>query len=374
MELSELREQIDKIDKALVDLYEERMDVCRNVAQFKISTGKKVLDKERELAKIEAVKGLAHSDFNRLGVAELFEQIMAMSRKLQYRLLAENGKVEAFPFVKVDAVKTEQVKVVFQGAKGSYSEAAMVAYFGKNITSYNVETFKAAMQELETGNADFAVLPIENSTAGSVSEVNDLLMEYDVCIAGEQIIPVNHCLLGTHDSSLTDIKKVYAHPQALMQSAHFLTDMGYEQISLKNNAFAAKKVADDNDKTQAAIASEYAAETYGLKILKKGVNDVSTNATRFLILSREKMYKKDADRISICIELEHKSGALYQALSHFIYNGLNMTRIESRPIDNKDWEYRFFIDFEGNLDDDAVKNALFGLKEEAGKMKILGNY
>lgn len=374
MELSELREQIDKIDKALVDLYEERMDVCRNVAQFKISTGKKVLDKERELAKIEAVKELAHSDFNRLGVAELFEQIMAMSRKLQYRLLAENGKVEAFPFVKVDAVKTEQVKVVFQGAKGSYSEAAMVAYFGKNITSYNVETFKAAMQELETGNADFAVLPIENSTAGSVSEVNDLLMEYDVCIAGEQIIPVNHCLLATHDSSLTDIKKVYAHPQALMQSAHFLTDMGYEQISLKNNAFAAKKVAEDNDKTQAAIASEYAAETYGLKILKKGVNDVSTNATRFLILSREKVYKKDADRISICIELEHKSGALYQALSHFIYNGLNMTRIESRPIDNKDWEYRFFIDFEGNLDDDAVKNALFGLKEEAGKMKILGNY
>lgn len=374
MELTELREQIDKIDKALVDLYEERMEVCRNVAQFKISTGKKVLDKERELAKIEAVKGLAHSDFNKLGVAELFEHIMSMSRKLQYRLLAENGKVEAFPFTKVDNIKTDNVKVVFQGAVGAYSQAAMVEYFGREVDSYNVETFKDAMEELDCQNADYAVLPIENSTAGSVSEVNDLLMDYDNCIVGEQVIAINHCLLGTKDSTMEDIKRVYSHPQSFMQSAHFLNEMGWEQITLKNNAFAAKKVSEEQDKTQAAIASEYAAEAYGLKVLKKGVNDVSTNATRFLVLSREKIYKKDAGRISICVEIEHKSGALYQALSHFIYNGLNMTRIESRPIENKDWEYRFFIDFEGNLDSDAVKNALFGLQEEAGKMKILGNY
>ncbi len=374
MELTELREQIDKIDKALVDLYEERMEVCRNVAQFKISTGKKVLDKERELAKIEAVKGLAHSDFNKLGVAELFEQIMSMSRKLQYRLLAENGKVEAFPFTKVDNIKTDNVKVVFQGAVGAYSQAAMVEYFGREVDSYNVETFKDAMEELACQNADYAVLPIENSTAGSVSEVTDLLMDYDNCIVGEQVIAINHCLLGTKDSTMEDIKRVYSHPQSFMQSAHFLNEMGWEQITLKNNAFAAKKVSEEQDKTQAAIASEYAAEAYGLKVLKKGVNDVSTNATRFLVLSREKIYKKDAGRISICVEIEHKSGALYQALSHFIYNGLNMTRIESRPIENKDWEYRFFIDFEGNLDSDAVKNALFGLQEEAGKMKILGNY
>ena len=143
---------------------------------------------------------------------------------------------------------------------------------------------------------------------------------------------------------------------------------------MKNNAFAAKKVAEEGDVTQAAIAGEYAAEVYGLKVLEKGINQSETNSTRFIIVTNQKIFRKDANKISICFEVPHTSGSLYHMLSHFIYNNLNMTKIESRPIEDRNWEYRFFIDFEGNLADSAVKNALRGLREETRSMKIIGNY
>lgn len=143
---------------------------------------------------------------------------------------------------------------------------------------------------------------------------------------------------------------------------------------MQNNAFAAKKVAEDGDATQAAIAGEQAAAAYGLEILQRGVNDCGSNSTRFIIVTNQKIFRKDANKISICFEVPHESGSLYHMLSHFIYNNLNMTKIESRPIEERDWEYRFFIDFEGNLADGAVKNALRGLRDEARNMKILGNY
>ena len=374
MDLTELRQEIDRIDRELVALYEKRMEVCRKVAEYKIGSGKKVLDKEREKDKIRTVQELAHNEFNRCGVGELFEQIMAMSRKLQYRLLRENGKAEELSFDSVGEIPTDRVKVVFQGAEGAYSQAAMVEYFGEDVDSYHVDSFREAMVEIAEGKADFAVLPIENSTAGNITDVYDLLMEFDNYIVGEQVIRIRHCLLGTDDSRVEDIERVYAHPQALMQCAHYLNERGVQQIGMKNNAFAARKISEEGDVHQAAVAGEYAARVYGLKVLEEGINDCKTNATRFIIVSRRKMFLQNARKVSICIEIEHKSGALYQALSHFIFNGLNMNKIESRPIEDKDWEYRFFIDFDGNLEDDAVKNALFGLQEECSRMKILGKY
>ena len=160
----------------------------------------------------------------------------------------------------------------------------------------------------------------------------------------------------------------------LMQSARYLNEHSWQQISMQNNAFAAKKVAEDKDKTKAAIAGEHAANLYGLEILEKGVNQSSTNSTRFIIVTNQKIFREDATKVSICFEVPHESGSLYHMLSHFIYNNLNMNKIESRPIEDRNWEYRFFIDFEGNLSDSAVKNALRGLREEARNMKILGNY
>lgn len=374
MDLLELREKIDGIDAQIVELYEKRMDVSRQVAEYKIGAGKKVFDRQREQEKLAKVRALTHNEFNSQGIAELFEQIMSMSRKLQYQLLTESGSMGRLPFIGVDGLETKKARVVFQGAEGAYSQAAMMQYFGDQVNSFHVDTFRDAMSAIEEGSADFAVLPIENSTAGIVNEIYDLLQEYENYIVAEQIIRIEHCLLGVPGAKLEDIRTVYSHPQSLMQSAKFLENHDWQQISMQNNAFAAKKVADEQDRTQAAIAGEHAGKIYGLEVLQKGVNHSGSNSTRFIIVTNQKIFRKDAKKVSICFEVPHESGSLYHMLSHFIYNNLNMTKIESRPIEGRNWEYRFFIDFEGNLADSAVKNALRGLREEASSMKILGNY
>ncbi|MDD3205161.1 MAG: prephenate dehydratase [Lachnospiraceae bacterium] len=375
VDLLELRGKIDEIDAQIVSLYEERMGISRQVAEYKIGTGKKVFDKEREQEKLKKVKALTHNDFNSCGIEELFEQIMSMSRKLQYQLLAENGSLGKLPFIAVENLDTQKARVVFQGAEGAYSQAAMAKYFGDQVNSFHVDTFRDAMSAIEEGSADFAVLPIENSSAGIVSENYDLLVEFENYIVGEQIIKIEHCLLAAPGTQMEDIRTVYSHPQSLMQCARYLnTQAGWKQISMQNNAFAARKVAEEKDKTQAAIAGEYAGKIYGLEVLERGVNDCSTNCTRFIIVSNQKIFQKDAKKVSICFEIPHESGSLYHMLSHFIYNNLNMTKIESRPIEGRNWEYRFFIDFDGNLADSAVKNALRGLRDEATNMRILGNY
>ena len=374
MDLSELRAKIDDVDEQIVELYEKRMDISRQVAEYKIETGKKVFDRQREQEKLARLKSLTHNEFNSHGIVELFEQIMSMSRKLQYQLLIQRGSLGKLPFIGVDKLETKRARVVFQGAEGAYSQAAMIKYFGDEINSFHVETFRDAMSAIDEGSADFAVLPIENSTAGIVSEIYDLLVEFENYIVGEQIIKIEHCLLGVPGAELSDIRIVYSHPQSLMQSARFLADHNWRQISMQNNAFAARKVAEDGDKTQAGIAGVHAGEVYGLKILRKGVNHAGANSTRFIIVTNQKVFRKDAAKVSICFEVPHRSGSLYHMLSHFIYNNLNLTKIESRPIEDRSWEYRFFVDFEGNLADSAVKNALRGLRDEARNMKILGNY
>lgn len=372
--LTQLREQIDAVDKQIVELFEQRMQISADVAKYKISIGKKVFDKEREQAKLASLKEMAHNDFNRHGVEELFQQIMSMSRKLQYQLLAQNGASGRLPFIAVDDIDRTNIRVVYQGVEGAYSHAAMRAYFGDDVNCFHVRSFRDAMEAIAEGAADYAVLPIENSTAGIVSEIYDLLVEFENYIVGEQIIKIEHCLMALPGTKLSDIKTVYSHPQSLMQSARYLNTHPWQQISMQNNAFAARKVAEEKDRTQAAIASEYAAKLYGLEILEKGVNQSSTNSTRFIIVTNQKIFLKNARKVSICFEVAHESGSLYHMLSHFIYNNLNMNRIESRPIEDRNWEYRFFIDFDGNLSDSAVKNALRGLRDEARNMKILGNY
>lgn len=375
-ELDQYREEIDEIDKKIVELYERRMAVTEKVASYKIREGKRVLDPEREKAKIASVEALTHNDFNRHGVQELFEQIMAMSRKKQYQLVAESGSTNRLPFIPVDSLTGNgSFRVVYQGAPGSYSEAAMKQFFGPDVKNVNVQTFRDAMSAVDEGSADFAVLPIENSTAGTVAQTYDLLTEYENYIVGEQIIPIRHCLMSVEGATEETIRTVYSHAQSLMQSEHFLSGHPeWQQVSMQNNAFAAQKVARDKDITEAAIASKYAAEAYGLKIIREGVNQSESNSTRFIICTNQKIFLRGAKKISLSFEVKHESGSLYHALSHFIYNDLNMNRLESRPIEGRNWEYRFFVDFDGNLEEPGVKNALRGLRDETMNMQILGNY
>ena len=373
--LEELRVRLDEIDDQIVNLYEQRMEICAHVGEYKIQTGKKVLDRQREKEKLENVAGKASNPFNKKGVTELYEQLMSMSRKLQYEQLVKAGALGRLPFIQVDSLDADQARVVFPGTEGAYSEAAMKRYFGENCNSFYVRTFREAMEAIEDGAADFAVLPIENSTAGAVDEMYDLLVEFENYIVGETVIPIRHTLSGLPGASLKDVKTVYSKGVALMQTSRFLdSHSNWQRINVANTAIAAEKVLKDEDKSQAAVWSAYAAKIHGLTVLADNINDNEHNSTRFIVVTNQKIFLKHASKISICLEVSHESGSLYRVLSHFIYNDLNMTKIESRPIEGRDWEYRFFIDFEGNMADGAVKNAIRGLREECRNLRILGNY
>lgn len=375
MDLQKIRDRLDVIDAEFVRLFEERMRLVGQVAEFKIETGKQVFDREREQAKIAAVRGLAHGAFNAQAAEELFTQLMTISRRYQYRLLEQNGRKEELGFRQVDAIPTRGVKVVYQGVEGAYSHEAALAYFGEDAKVCHVRTWEDAMEAVESRDADYAVIPIENSSAGAVRDNFDLLLRHDNVIVAEICIPVDHMLLGLPGANLADIGVVYSHPQALMQSCEYLNARSHwRQISVENTAVAAQKVISDQNKSQAAVASRAAGRLYGLKVLAEGINHNKNNATRFIILAKDHIYRKDAGKVTICFELPHKSGTLYNMLGNLIYNGVNMRMIESRPIAGRNWEYRFFVDVEGNLGDTAIQNALRSVSEEAANMRILGNY
>lgn len=373
MDLQESREQIDRIDRKIVELFEQRMEVAKEVAAYKINTGKQVFDKERELQKLEHVKQLAHNEFNQIGINELFTQIMSISRKLQYSLI--KSEKDELLFQKIQHLKMDDKKIVCFGTNASYTEQAMEEYFGTEIDYFHATSFKEVMEALKTNKAQYGVLPIENSSTGGITDSYDLLMEYDNSIIGEHVIKVEQALLGLPGSKVEDLKKVYSHPQGIMQCAKFLEKHpSIETEEFTSTAGSAKKVLEDNQSSQGAIASVRAAAYYGLEVLQENISFEHNNSTRFIIISNQKCFFEDANKVSICFELPHESGTLYNMLSHFIYNNLNMTKIESRPIPGKTWEYRFFVEFEGNLMNPGVRNALRGIKEESSSFKILGNF
>lgn len=306
-------------------------------------------------------------------IAELYKMRMKLSEEAAEHKTLENESL--FDFIRVDAFDFQDVKVVFQGEEGAYSQQALLEFCGKSAKSFHVDTWRDAMEAIAEGRADFAVLPIENSSAGIVSENFDLLVEYDNYIIGEQIIRTNHCLLGTKEAKLSDITDVYSHPQALMQCSKYLEEhTDWEKHSMKNTAGSAKKVKEEKNRHKAAIAAGITADIYGLRILAEGIENNTSNSTRFIIVTGKKEFQKNAGKISICFELPHKSGSLYGALSYFIYNNLNMNKIESRPIQGRTWEYRFFIDLDGTLSDENVRRALRELADETENLRILGNY
>lgn len=387
-ELKRLRDQIDEVDEDIVKLFEKRMSLSEDVAEYKRSIGKPVLDTKRQKEKVEKVRSLAHSDFNAQGVESLFNQLMTISRMRQYTILSGmtseysgfspiegrrlEGAKEGADFDRVPF--DENTRIAYSGLAGAYGHQAMLGYFGEREAAFSVPTFQECMDAIQKGKADYGVLPIENSSTGIITDVYDLMSEYDNYIVGEYVVRVSHALLACPGAKLSDIQTVYSHPQGLLQCRDFLSDKNWREISLSNTAIAAKKVKDDGDLTQAAIASEDAAKINGLSVLASRINDIQNNSTRFIIITNQKLYLRDADQISICFELPHASGTLYNILSHFIFNGLNMNRIESRPIPGKKWQYRFFIDFDGCLSSREVRNALTGIESETENFRILGNY
>ena len=374
IDLKESRKNIDEIDRQIVALFEQRMRETNEVAKYKLETGKAVYDKMREDEKLEILGGLSSNAFNRRAVSELFSQIMSISRKYQYGFLPSSDWLSDFQKVERLPV-TKTTKVCYFGMPGSNTQQAMEDFFGEDICGISCPTFQSVMEAVERGDADYGVLPIENSSTGGITANYDLLLNYSNSIIGQYVNRIDHCLLGLPGARTEDIKKVYSHPQGLLQCRVFLKEHPeMNPVECADTATSAKKVAADGDISQAAIAAERAAKEYGLQVIEDGIQQEKNNSTRFIMIGRNPVYLDDSDKLALCIELPHECGSLYRILSHFRFNDLNMTQIESRPIKGKTWEYRFFVDIEGNLEDPAVQNALRGIREEAKSIRILGNF
>lgn len=268
-------------------------------------------------------------------------------------------------------------KIGFQGEHGAYSEEAIFKHFGRDATTVPVVSIHEVFRLTEAGELDLGVVPIENSVEGSINETYDMLISSDLSVTGEIILRVVHCLISIPSARLSDIKQVYSHPQALAQCRNFVRSLGATPVVTYDTAGSAKMIKEKRLKASAAIAGEQAAKIYGLKVLKRGIEDYSTNSTRFLIVSRKGSATRPArgeSKTSLIFSLAHTPGSLYNALEAFASAKVNLTKIESRPTKERPWEYYFILDFQGDKDDPKMKKVLAELAKRTAFMKVLGSY
>lgn len=370
MDLSDYRKEIDEIDKEMTRLFERRMDVAVKVAEYKINNKLPIFNGGREAEVIQKnVKRLNNSNYESL-IRKYFNHLMELSRALQQRKFNE---INNYPTGLKGKIK--DIKLGFQGLEGSFSEEAMIKYFGENKETSHYETFEDVFEALKKNEIDYGILPVENTSTGAITEVYDLMNKYGFYIVGEECIKINQHLIGLEGTKLDNIKEVYSHPQGFQQSSEFLNgNKEWICIPYYNTATSVKKVYDLNDITKVAIGSERAAKLYGLKILVHNINNQCENQTRFLIIGRNLEVDENCDKVSIVFSLEDEVGTLNSILNNFAENNINLKKIESRPIKNSPWKYLLYIDFDGNLNSIEVKSALKLIEKNSEYFKLLGNY
>ena len=378
-ELEQYRQEIDRIDGELVQLFLERMAVTGKVGEYKQRAGIPVLDAGREKQVIAAKTALTDDPARKADVAALYEGIMAISRRQQRKLVREGAEEPGYAaYAAALAARREPVaapRVVYQGEPGCYSEEAAVGFFGPEVSSRGLAWFPDVFAALERGEADYAVLPVENSSTGSIRQVYDLLAQYNYYVVGECQVKVEHCLMALPGVALEDIHTVYSHEQGLMQCERYLdAHWGWRRVPTLDTAGSAKQVAESGDRTAAAICSRRAAQIYGLHILAEGVNYNAMNHTRFVVVSPVLELRPGRNKISAVFRLPHQSGSLHEILTVFAVQGLNLLKIESRPIPGRGWEYLFFLDFTGDLAAPEMDGVLHGLGQLAAEFRILGNF
>lgn len=378
-ELEQYRREIDRIDGELVQLFLERMAVTGKVGEYKQRAGIPVLDAGREKQVIAAKTALTDDPARKADVAALYEGIMAISRRQQRKLVREGAEEPGYAaYAAALAARREPVaapRVVYQGEPGCYSEEAAVGFFGPEVSSRGLAWFPDVFAALERGEADYAVLPVENSSTGSIRQVYDLLAQYNYYVVGECQVKVEHCLMALPGVALEDIHTVYSHEQGLMQCERYLdTHRGWRRVPTLDTAGSAKQVAESGDRTAAAICSRRAAQIYGLHILAEGVNYNAMNHTRFVVVSPVLELRPGRNKISAVFRLPHQSGSLHEILTVFAVQGLNLLKIESRPIPGRGWEYLFFLDFTGDLAAPEMDGVLHELGQLAAEFRILGNF
>lgn len=264
--------------------------------------------------------------------------------------------------------------VAFQGEHGAYSEQAVREHFGPEAGTLPTRTFLDILQALQDGRAQYGMLPVENSLAGTVLPAYDLLVDYDLHIQAEVVVRVEHCLMAPPGTVLADVTRVISHHQALGQCEQTLRRMRLEPVDYYDTAGAARDLAANPQPGTAAIAGALAAESYGLDILIHHLEDQDFNYTRFFVLGLTSPPRRDPSKTSIILTTRHVPGALYEAMGELARRGINMTKIESRPRRNRPWHYLFYVDFEGHEEDDQVKQALLGILKHASFLKVLGSY
>ena len=378
-ELEQYRQEIDRIDGELVQLFLERMAVTGKVGEYKQRAGIPVLDAGREKQVIAAKTALTDDPARKADVAALYEEIMAISRRQQRKLVREGAEEPGYAaYAAALAARREPAaapRVVYQGEPGCYSEEAAVGFFGPEVSSRGLAWFPDVFAALERGEADYAVLPVENSSTGSIRQVYDLLAQYNYYVVGECQVKVEHCLMALPGVALEDIQTVYSHEQGLMQCERYLdAHWGWRRVPTLDTAGSAKQVAESGDRTAAAICSRRAAQIYGLHILAEGVNYNAMNHTRFVVVSPVLELRPGRNKISAVFRLPHQSGSLHEILTVFAVQGLNLLKIESRPIPGRGWEYLFFLDFTGDLAAPEMDGVLHELGQLAAEFRILGNF
>ncbi len=373
MELLELRKEIDKIDNQLIPLLLERMEVAKKVAEYKVKNGIPVLNEEREQQILDGVAEKCGAQGNI--IKTVFSATMDASRALQHKIIGGGKELR-------DAVNNASVidinlidnqTIACQGVDGAYSAQTAKALFPNSTIQY-YKQFEDVFEAVNQGKTKFGVIPVENSTAGSVHDAYDLIMKYRFYVVGAYDLKIDHCLCAKQDTNFDDIENVYSHPQALSQCNLFLKNFDFSGINYTNTAAAAKFVAESDKNNIAAICSTQAAKKYGLKILRKAVQNVSNNQTRFIVISKKLVIDEKADKISLIFSAPHKAGSLYRVLGRFSMTGLNLTKLESRPVATGEFDYIFYVDVLGSVKDSETLDLLCALSDELPEFKFLGNY
>lgn len=368
-ELEILRQKINETDEELVRLFTERMELVTKVGRYKAERNLKIYDPVRERAIIERVVSEVEVAFDIKYMEQFMENLLFLSRRLQVDIIG--GKQESSKFEGSNPVRA----IGYQGVPGCYSYQTGLEYFGEEVETLSCRSFRDVFEALSKGKIQYGILPIENSTSGSINDVYDLLREYEFHIVGEKCLKVEHSLLGVEGTELADITEVYSHQQGLIQCSRYLSEHPeWKQVPYFDTAGSAEHVAKEGLKSKACVAGKMAAKVYGLGIISQNIQDNKNNSTRFVIIGKEKLETEKADKISIVISVPHKPGTLYGILKHFAEGNCNLMKIESRPLEGKAWEYFFYIDFGGNLIEEGTRSIMADIEKESTYFRLLGNY
>lgn len=391
-DLTRYRNEIDDIDKELIQLFEKRMNTVLEIAKHKMKNNTTIFQKDREEKVLsKAVDNLDNKAYSQETI-QFFNSIMEISRGLQKRLMESdreqefecslNSSNEKFDLLNIDKYKTlkyeinkKNILVGFPGISGSFTEEALNKFFNKKILKKQFKEFEDVFIALKNKEIAYGIIPIENSSTGAISETYDLLRKYGFYIVGEECIKIDQNLIGIKGTKLEDIKEIYSHPQGIGQSSEFLKhNSSWKLIPFNNTATSAELVKKLQDKTKAAIASKKAANIYGLEIISPCINDITNNYTRFVVISNQIHIDEESNKMSIVFSVEHEAGKLYKVLGYFAENNINMTKIESRPIRNASWRYFFYIDFECSIYNPKVYNLLELIEDNTAYFKFIGVY